>query len=196
MHTKNLSFSLANVALLAALLPLNGFSQSTASPKKTTTTGTTAAKKHVVHKAAPAAAAADDMKLPANIPAAPGKLQTLYSMRYVEVTVGTGAPALPGQIYTVHYTGWLHNGTKFDSSVDRGQPFEFQQGRHRVITGWDEGFDGMKVGGKRRMFIPYQLAYGEQSTGPIPAKADLIFDIELLNVRDANAPAVGAAPHP
>jgi peptidylprolyl isomerase len=108
--------------------------------------------------------------------------------------VGTGAPALPGEVYTVHYTGWLRDGTKFDSSVDRGQPFEFMQGRHNVITGWDEGFDGMKVGGKRRMFIPYQLAYGERASGPIPAKSDLIFDIELLNARDPNAPAPPPAP--
>jgi peptidylprolyl isomerase len=203
MKTQNLSFSLANVALLAALLPLNGLSQSTATPKKTTTTTTTPKKsatahKPLAHKAATQScdAPADAMTLPADIPAVTGNPQTIYALRYVDATVGTGAPALPGQYYTVHYTGWLHDGTKFDSSVDRGQPFEFLQGSHHVIAGWDEGFAGMKVGGKRRMLIPYQLAYGERGRPGIPPKADLIFDIELLNVRDANAPAVGAAPHP
>jgi peptidylprolyl isomerase len=92
-------------------------------------------------------------------------------------------------MYKVHYTGWLEDGTKFDSSVDRDQPFEFQQGLHRVINGWDDGFEGMRVGGKRRLFIPWQLAYGAQGRGPIPAKANLIFDIELIDQRDLNAPA-------
>jgi peptidylprolyl isomerase len=94
----------------------------------------------------------------------------------------------------VHYTGWLADGTKFDSSVDRGQPIEFPQGNRRVIPGWDTGFDGMRVGGKRRLYIPYQLAYGENRKGPIPAKANLIFDVELVAQRDPNAPPVQAAP--
>jgi peptidylprolyl isomerase len=192
MHTKPFQ-SLTSLALLAALLPLGAIAQTTTTTKKTTTAKTTTTtRKPGVRK--PATAAADEIKLPASIPAAPGKLQTLYALRYIEIKVGTGAPALPGEIYKVHYTGWLHDGTKFDSSVDRGQPFEFPQGRHRVITGWDEGFDGMKVGGKRRMFIPYQLAYGAQANGPIPAKSDLIFDIELLDARDPNAPATPTAP--
>ena len=103
---------------------------------------------------------------------------------------------LRDQVYTVHYTGWLaSDGTKFDSSVDRGTPFEFMQGARRVITGWDEGFEGMHVGGKRRLFIPYQLAYGELGRPPvIPAKADLIFDIELLDQRDLNAPVQATPP--
>lgn len=192
MHTSKFMNNLASLSLLAALLPASAFAQTTTSPKKATTTA--ARKPGVVRKTT--TTGADQPKLPASIPAAPGKLQTLYAMQYVEVKVGTGAPALPGQFYKVHYTGWLHDGTKFDSSVDRGQPFEFRQGRHNVITGWDEGFNGMKVGGKRRMFIPYQLAYGEAGRPGIPPKADLIFDIELIDVRDPNAPTPPASTPP
>ena len=128
------------------------------------------------------------MKLPANIPAAKGVLHTEFALRYIEINPGTGPLAQPGERYTVHYTGWLHDGTKFDSSVDRGTPFDFVQGQHHVITGWDEGFEGMRVGGKRRLFIPWELAYGAQGRSPIPPKADLIFDIELINATDPNAP--------
>ena len=84
--------------------------------------------------------------------------------------------------YTVHYTGWLHDGTKFDSSVDRGTPFDFIQGQHRVISGWDQGFTGMRVGGKRRLTIPPSLGYGAQAVGPIPPNSTLIFDVELIKV--------------
>jgi len=108
----------------------------------------------------------------------------LASLRYIDITQGIGAPAAAGKRYTVHYTGWLKDGTKFDSSVDRNEPLDFVQGRRQVITGWDLGFEGMKVGGKRRLFIPYQLAYGEAGSGPIPPKAELIFDVELLGVAD------------
>src|SRR5579872_3544048 len=86
---------------------------------------------------------------------------TLASLRYTDIAIGTGAPAAAGRKFTVHYTGRLTDGTKFDSSVDRNQPFTFVQGRRQVISGWDIGFEGMKVGGKRKLFIPYQLAYGE-----------------------------------
>ncbi|HVW08184.1 MAG TPA: FKBP-type peptidyl-prolyl cis-trans isomerase [Bryobacteraceae bacterium] len=117
-------------------------------------------------------------------PAVPGVPTALATLRYIDVVQGTGAPAAAGKRFTVHYTGWLKDGTKFDSSVDRNEPFDFIQGRRQVIAGWDLGFEGMKVGGKRRLFVPYQLAYGETGSGPIPAKADLIFDVELLNVED------------
>jgi hypothetical protein len=116
---------------------------------------------------------------------------TLATMKYVDLTVGTGAPAVAGKRFTVHYTGWLKDGTKFDSSVDRNEPFSFVQGRREVISGWDIGFEGMKVGGKRKLFIPYQLAYGEAGRGAIPPKAELIFDVELLGVSDA--PTAAAA---
>jgi peptidylprolyl isomerase len=131
---------------------------------------------------------------PPGAPAVTGPVKTAYALRYVDTLVGTGDLAAPGQVYSVHYTGWLADGTKFDSSVDRGQPIEFQQGNRRVIPGWDTGFDGMRVGGKRRLYIPYQLAYGETGKRPIPAKANLIFDVELVAQRDPNAPPVQAAP--
>ena len=104
---------------------------------------------------------------------------------------GHGRPAAAGKRFTVHYTGWLKDGTKFDSSVDRNEPLDFVQGRRQVISGWDVGFEGMKVGGKRRLFIPYQMAYGEAGSGPIPPKAELIFDVELLGVADVPTVAAG-----
>ena len=115
------------------------------------------------------------------------------TLRYIDIARGTGAPAAAGKQYTVHYTGWLTSGKKFDSSVDRGTPLDFVQGRKHVITGWDIGFEGMNVGGKRRLFIPYQLAYGEKGAGTtIPPNAELIFDVELLAVKDVpdQSPAV------
>jgi len=128
--------------------------------------------------------------LPKNIPAVTAPVKTQYVMRYQDITTGTSDLAQPGWIYSVHYTGWLaSDGTKFDSSLDRGQPIEFPQGFKRVITGWDQGFEGMHVGGKRRLFIPYQLSYGEKGRPPvIPPKADLIFDVELVDQHDPNAP--------
>jgi peptidylprolyl isomerase len=140
---------------------------------------------------------ATEPALPKNIPAVVAPIKVQFALRYQEIKLGTGALAVPGQVYTVHYTGWLaSDGAKFDSSVDRGKPIEFQQGSHRVITGWDQGFDGMHVGGKRRLFIPWQLAYGEQGRAPIPPKANLIFDIELVDQRDPNAPPPTAPAQP
>lgn len=122
-------------------------------------------------------------QLAAQIPAVPGEAQERLSLRAIEIVVGTGAAAEPGEEYTVHYTGWLRDGTQFDSSVGRPEPFRFVQGRRLVIAGWEAGFEGMRVGGKRRLFIPYALAYGEKGRGKIPPKAELIFDVELLGVR-------------
>ncbi len=132
------------------------------------------------------------MGLWAQVPAVEGTPKDLATMRYLDITTGTGIPYATGKRLQVHYTGWLMDGKKFDSSVDRNEPFEFVQGRRQVITGWDIGLEGMKVGGKRRLFIPYQLAYGEAGTGPIPGKSELIFDVELLDVKEAKTliPAV------
>jgi len=99
------------------------------------------------------------------------------------LTTGEGAEAKNGDIVSVHYTGTFENGSKFDSSVDRGEPFSFQLGAGMVIKGWDMGVAGMKIGEKRKLTIPYDLAYGESGYGPIPAKATLIFEVELLGIK-------------
>jgi FKBP-type peptidyl-prolyl cis-trans isomerase len=99
-----------------------------------------------------------------------------------DITVGTGATAAIGDTATVNYVGTLTNGTKFDSSYDRGQPYSFRIGAGQVIAGWDQGVPGMRVGGKRRLTIPPSLAYGSQGNGPIPPNATLIFEIELLSI--------------
>jgi FKBP-type peptidyl-prolyl cis-trans isomerase FkpA len=98
-----------------------------------------------------------------------------------ELTVGTGAEAVAGQYVSVHYTGWLTDGTKFDSSKDRGDPFEFPLGAGHVIRGWDEGVQGMKIGGSRKLTIPADLGYGPRGAGGvIPPNATLVFEVELL----------------
>ena len=100
-----------------------------------------------------------------------------------EVTIGTGAEAERGQHVSVHYTGWLMDGTKFDSSKDRNDPFAFSLGAGQVIAGWDEGVTGMKVGGTRKLTIPPQLGYGARGAGGvIPPDATLVFEVELLGV--------------
>jgi FKBP-type peptidyl-prolyl cis-trans isomerase FkpA len=100
-----------------------------------------------------------------------------------ELSVGDGDEATAGQNVTVHYTGWLTDGTKFDSSKDRDEPFAFPLGARRVIAGWDEGVQGMKVGGKRKLTIPPDLGYGSRGAGGvIPPDATLVFEVELLDV--------------
>lgn len=100
-----------------------------------------------------------------------------------DLVVGTGTAAASGQKVTVHYTGWLTNGTKFDSSKDRGDPFVFPLGKGQVIKGWDQGVQGMKVGGKRKLTIPPGMAYGSRGAGGvIPPNATLVFEVELLGV--------------
>jgi peptidylprolyl isomerase len=174
-------------------------------------TATKPAPKAAVH------AAAARTTLPANIPPVKALTKTAFALRYQDVKIGTGPVAEPRKLYKVAYTGWLAaDGRKFDSSYDHpaapvidentrqpikdadgkvktaaAQPIIFLQGFGHVIPGWDQGFEGMHVGGKRRLFIPYQLAYGDKGrqTGDpknpgIPAKADLIFDIELIEVFD------------
>ncbi len=104
-------------------------------------------------------------------------------LRIEDVAEGNGDAAAKGQTVSVHYTGWLENGTKFDSSKDRDEPFEFKLGAGQVIRGWDEGVAGMKPGGKRKLTLPPQLAYGDRGAGGvIPPKATLIFEVELLEI--------------
>jgi peptidylprolyl isomerase len=159
-------------SLLLAALTVPALTQTTTpTPKPKTTTTTT-------HHTA-------GTTLPSSIPKVVGIPKTLYAIKYIDIKIGTGALAQPHKFYTVHYTGWFPDGTKFDSSVDRGTPFTFPYGAHRVITGWDTGFEGMHVGGKRRLFVPYQLAYGELGNPPhMPAKANLIFDVEFISQSD------------
>jgi FKBP-type peptidyl-prolyl cis-trans isomerase len=104
-------------------------------------------------------------------------------LKIEDLKPGTGAEAKAGQQVSVHYTGWLTDGKKFDSSVDRGQPFKFLLGGGQVIQGWDKGVAGMKVGGKRKLTIPPQMGYGERGAGGvIPPNATLVFEVELLGV--------------
>lgn len=106
------------------------------------------------------------------------------NLKIEDLQEGTGDSPKPGDVVSVHYTGWLENGTKFDSSVDRGEPFEFVIGQGQVIQGWDQGVMTMKEGGKRRLTIPAELGYGARGAGGvIPPNATLIFEVELLDVK-------------
>lgn len=131
---------------------------------------------------------------PSGTPPVSGALRTLHALQYVDVRVGTGDSLQSRQCVYTHYTGWLPDGTKFDSSRDSTrtgeprEPISFPQGTRRVIPGWDYGFEGMRVGGQRRLVIPFPLAYGEAGRPPvIPERATLVFDVELLAVRDTLA---------
>lgn len=121
---------------------------------------------------------ADTFAMPANLETTPSGLQ--YSIDQP----GTGAQPKPGQLVSVHYTGWLTNGTKFDSSRDRGEPIEFPLGRGRVIPGWDEGIAAMTIGEKRTLVIPANLGYGARGAGGvIPPNATLVFAVELMGAK-------------
>jgi FKBP-type peptidyl-prolyl cis-trans isomerase FkpA len=114
----------------------------------------------------------------------PAEVTLADGLKYTDEQVGTGAEAQPGKTAVVHYTGWLMDGTKFDSSRDRNQPFSFPLGAGRVIKGWDEGVAGMKVGGKRTLIVPPDLGYGARGAGGvIPPNATLKFEVELLDVK-------------
>ena len=184
-------------SLALLLIAASASAQTTTTKKPATTThrtntpatATTAATKPMTPEANPA----DN---PPNIPKVEGTPKPLYALRYIDTEIGTGELAKTRQYYTVHYTGWLPDGTKFDSSHDHpgGEPIIFPYGARQVIAGWDTGFEGMHVGGKRRLYIPYQLAYGEAGHPPvIPAKSDLIFDVELVAQSDT-PPQPKAAP--
>jgi peptidylprolyl isomerase len=133
--------------------------------------------------------AANAVVAAASRPASAQNVMTTPSgLKIIDTKPGSGASPKAGQTCVMHYTGWLYEngakGKKFDSSVDRGQPFEFKIGMHQVIAGWDEGVGTMKVGGKRTLIIPPNLAYGERGAGGvIPANATLLFDVELIAIK-------------
>ena len=112
------------------------------------------------------------------------EVTTESGLKYEDLVQGDGAEATAGKRVSVHYTGWLTDGSKFDSSVDRNSPFQFSLGAGMVIRGWDEGVQGMKIGGKRKLTIPPQLGYGERGAGGvIPPNATLVFEVELLGTK-------------
>lgn len=128
---------------------------------------------------------------PAGVPRVASRPHVAFALREVDIRPGTGPLIEPRHCLYVNYTGWLTNGKKFDSSRDTTEqgkprdPIDFPLGARRVIAGWDLGFEGMRVGGQRRLFIPYQLAYGEAGRPPvIPPKAELIFDVEVMAMAD------------
>ena len=142
--------------------------------------------------ASPTAGISSPEPLPSPGPDTPPELDseptlTDSGLGIIDIEEGTGAAPVAGQTVVVHYTGWLSaDGSKFDSSLDRGTPFEFVLGQGQVIPGWDEGLATMKVGGKRRLIIPPGLAYGEQGRPPtIPPSAELTFDVELVEIKDS-----------
>jgi peptidylprolyl isomerase len=150
-----------------------------------------------------AACAHREPPLPASIPPVAGAPHTAFALRWVEVDPGSGAPVEPRRCLYVHYSGWLRDGTRFDSSRDTAadgtarEPIAFPQGFRRVIAGWEAGFEGLRVGGRRRLFIPYQLAYGEPGRPPvIPPRAELIFDVEVMAVADTLPRADPGSPAP
>ena len=133
--------------------------------------------------------------LPIAVPKAEGCPKPLYALTFIDTKVGTGDPVVPRRWLTVAYTGYLTDSTKFDSSVGK-DPITFPYGAHQVIAGWDTGFEGMHIGGHRRLFVPYELAYGETGRPPvIPAKAELIFDVELVAISE-QPPAPKTPPTP
>jgi FKBP-type peptidyl-prolyl cis-trans isomerase FkpA len=107
----------------------------------------------------------------------------MAELQIEDTEIGKGKACKAGDFVSMHYTGWLTNGKKFDSSVDRNEPFDFKLGAGQVISGWDTGIEGMLVGGKRKLTIPSKLAYGEFGAGPIPPSATIIFDVELLAIK-------------
>jgi peptidylprolyl isomerase/FKBP-type peptidyl-prolyl cis-trans isomerase FkpA len=133
--------------------------------------------------------------MPAPVPEVRGEVIEIAALRYIDLEQGTGEPAAPGKQYSVHYNGWLRDGTVFDSTYKRNEPFVFVQGRRQVIAGWEIAFQGMRVGGKRRIFIPPHMAYGDRGSadGAVPPNAEMIQDVELVAVSDPPPTPAAAA---
>jgi FKBP-type peptidyl-prolyl cis-trans isomerase len=156
----------------AARAAANGYAIGTIPPKRSTRADTTTA---IARSASTSAARYAERRI---MPT------TSSGLQYDDLLVGQGAVAQAGQYVSVHYTGWLTNGRKFDSSLDRGDPFSFHLGQGQVIAGWDEGVQGMQIGGKRKLTIPSDLGYGPYGAGGvIPPDATLVFEVELLGVQ-------------
>ena len=187
---KKIGLSVAVLLSVGVLLTACGDKAATtpatteAKPAETTTSASTPTE--AVNQAA-ASTNTQTAPAPAAVPSA-----NITSLQSTDLTVGTGAEAVNGKVVSVNYTGWLYDekaadkhGTKFDSSFDRNEPFEFALGSGQVIQGWEQGVLGMKVGGKRTLIIPPSLAYGETGAGGgvIPANATLVFDVELVGVQ-------------
>ena len=168
----------SKILIALALLPLAGCASKTASTDTSASSGTPTA------PAVPGANSVVPMTTIVNGKTVPLKFMP-GGLKYYDIVVGTGATPKAGQTASMRYTGTLLDGTKFDSSYDRGQaPFDFVLGQGKVIRGWDEGVATMKVGGKRRLVIPGSLAYGANSPTPtIPPDATLVFDVELVGVK-------------
>ncbi len=172
----------ATAAILAAL-SLTAHAQTATTAHKSTTATAAAAARRRAAAAQTTGAGTEGTAAVGTMPAAPAPSKELFALRYIDLKIGDGELAKPQMYYTVNYTGWTTDGKKFDSSFDHdgGTPFTFPAGARRVITGWDTGFEGMRIGGKRRLIVPYPLAYGELGRPPvIPPKATLIFDVEFL----------------
>ena len=183
--------ALAAVLIVAAL---GGCKQSSTSNGAAGASGTTRSSSSAASGSSSAASgttstgAATSAGVVATLPGeSVGQMQqvtTSSGLKYTDLKVGDGAVAETGMVASVHYTGWLMDGTKFDSSLDRGQPLSFKLGGGRVIRGWEEGVKGMRVGGKRKLVIPSDLAYGDAGfPGAIPPRATLVFDVELVGLQ-------------
>ncbi len=140
---------------------------------------------------------ASQSKVTTGMPSVSGQEHTHLGLRYVDIKVGEGAAITPNSCVYTHYTGWLANGTRFDTSREPapGEPIAFRIGTGQVIRGWDAGFEGMRVGGQRRIYVPWSMGYGERGSPPvIPARADLVFDVEVHGTLDASGGTRPCAP--